>query len=267
MNESLTPEIILNAEDEVEDVFNLNPTLRPILNIEKDLEHDTDVLLEDIYPEGRDDLRHKKWWEYFYYFRWFANFIFVGCPWTFMSSAMLILNVLLNITLNKWWGGGNWLLIFNTFYLTIQTFMSWPLVYEIPFYLSHLRIFRVVSGAVAVVYTAVYLFIIFDWIYQLYLEPTTVYEEYQFLDIVVNMYLAYNILFNLHLMPVNFVIMFKEIFLEIFPPMLNQNRGSQIDTKDLEDTVNPQSYVNVITHGELPDENDHRQNENKKYIR
>lgn len=126
---------------------------------------------------------------------------------------MVVTNIVLNILMNNFWAGGNFVLIFNTMYLMLQTLMSWPLIYEIPFYLQHMRFFRVFSTWSACMYMGYYAFVVADWIYQLYFEPTKDYENYQFLDILVNMFLAYNIIFHIHVIPVNLAIIFKEIFL------------------------------------------------------
>lgn len=193
-----------------------------------------------------------------YYFRWIFNFIFVASPYFFWSSMMVVLNIVLNIFMNKGWGGGNFVLIFNTAYLVVQTIMSWPLIFEIPFYLTHMRYLRIFSVGLAALYLFAYGFIVLDWIYQIYLEPTKAYEEYQFLDILVNMYLAYNIIFNIHILPVNLAILVKEVFLEIFPPLLKQDQGDNLDLQDLEDTVSPNTYVDLFTKGRLPDQEDHR---------
>ena len=80
--------------------------------------------------------------DYLEYFRWFLNFIWVGVPWTAIGGAMIVINIVFNITLNDWWAGGNYLLIYNTYYIISQTLMSLPLVFEIPFYIKHARILR-----------------------------------------------------------------------------------------------------------------------------
>lgn len=136
--------------------------------------------------------------------------------------------------------------------------MSWPLIFEIPFYLNHLRFFRLFSVTAAVAYSYYYFFMVADWIFQLYLEPTTSYENYQFLDILVNMFLAYNIIFHIHILPVNFAIITKELFLICFPPLLKQDKGANLDLQDAEDVVKPNTYINFVTRGELPDEEPHR---------
>lgn len=192
-----------------------------------------------------------------YYFRWFINFIFVANPYFFFSIFMIIVNLIMNVLFNNWWAGGNFLLIFNTVYLVLQTVMSWPLVYEIPFYLQHFRFFRFFSVIAAFIYVWVYGFVMMDWLYQLYFEPTSTYQEYQLFDILVNMFLAYNVVFHLHILPVNCAIFMKEFFLLIFPPMLKQNKGYNLDLQDAEDAVSPSTYTNMAR-GQLPDQESHK---------
>jgi hypothetical protein len=72
------------------------------------------------------------------------------------------------------------------------------------------------------------------------------------------MFLAYNIIFNLHILPVNFMIILKEISLEIFPPMLEQNKGEALNGEDVIAPVNPQSYIDIV-HGKVPDEQNYDQ--------
>jgi hypothetical protein len=222
INEAVTPVKILDFEDKIQEKID-TPFDGKIGAIEKDVEHNVDDIIEDIYPEAREDLKKAKWYTYVYYFRWMINFIFIGSPYFMMSCGMVLVNIIMNIMLNNWWAGGNYLLVFNTCYLILQTIMSWPLIFEIPFYLSSMRFFRMFSVFAAWVYSMVYGFVILDWVYQLYLEPEKAYEDYQFLDILINMFLGYNVIFHLHLVPVNAAIITKEIFLEIFPPMLKQN--------------------------------------------
>jgi len=206
------------------------PYAGPIANaIENDVENDVERLATDVYPDFRDDLKNAKWYDYLYYFRWVFNFLFVGMPWFVFSIVMVVVNIVLNILMNKWWAGGNFLLIFNTWYLVSQTILSWPLVFEIPIFLNKMRFVRLFSVLWSWIYNAVYIFILVDWIYQIWLVPNKDYEEYQFFDILVNMFLAYNIVFHLHVIPVNFVIIVKEFFLEVFPPLLKQDVGENLD--------------------------------------
>lgn len=250
INENLTPESILDIEDQIDET--ITPRLGPLKGIEKDIEKDVDKVIEDIYPEGKKDLKKLKWFETVNYFRWFVNLILFAFPYFSISVVMVVLNLMLNIFLNKWWAGGNFLLIFNTFYLIVQTVLSWPLIFEIPFYLKNLRFFRFFSSSFAFLYTAVYAFVVLDWIVQLYLEPEQTYEDYQLLDILQNMFLAYSIIFHIHVLPVNLAIIIKEFLLMVFPPLLKQDQGDNLDLDDVGAAVSPYSWLGIFQ-GKMPD--------------
>ena len=164
-------EPILDAEDAV-DKF-IEPINKPFEGIEKEIEKDADTLTEDIFPGAKDFVEDgdTEWYEYFGYFRWIINFLFVGVPWFFWSIVLCIFNLVWNMVLNDFWADGNFLLVFNTWYLLLQTVMSWPLIFEIPFYMEHLRFFRTFSVTWAYIYMLFYMFIVSDWVFQLYLEP------------------------------------------------------------------------------------------------
>ena len=120
--------------------------------------------------------------------------------------------------------------------------------------MDHFRLFRICSATAAAVYMLFYIFITADWIGQIYWEPTMAYEEYQFIDILVNMYLAYNIIFNLHIIPVNMMILIKEFSLEVAHPMLNQDEGDNLDVEDIIEAVEPITWWDWIIKGMLPDQ-------------
>ena len=131
--------------------------------------------------------------------------------------------------------------------------MSWPLVFEIPIYINELRFFRTFSVAFAWLYMLYYVFNALDWGFMLWLEPEATYESYDFLSVMYNMFLAFNIIFNIHILPVNIMIIIKEITLEIFPPLLDQDEGENLGLSDVEDTIKPESYKDIFT-GKLPDQ-------------
>lgn len=252
VEENLLPDAIKNVADDF--WAGVEPANKPLEGIEKDIEHDFDTIGEDIYPDGREWVEEDHaWYEYLGYFRWIFNFVFVGAPWMVWSIVFCILNLVMNIILNDWWADGNLLLVYNSVYLIVQTIMSWPLIFEIPFYLQHLRIFRMISTTWCVLYSFFYVFVVFDWLFQIYFEPTKAYEDYQFIDIVINMFLAYNVLFNIHIMPVNIMILLKEVTLEIFPPMLDQDTGDNINIVDIEETASPYSWLDFFTTGKEVD--------------
>ena len=255
LNDNLNPSWVLAIEDWVED--NLVP--ESWIPFFQQAEGDFNSIVGDIFPEAKVFMREKHtWWDYVSYFRWIVNFFFGAIPWFGFSIALVILNIVLNIWLNKWWAGGNPLLIFNTLYLMIQTVASWPLIAEIPFWLRTLRFFREISVEWAWMYTITYALIILDWIYEMYWEPAKTYEEYSFIDVFGNMFLAYNIIFTLPLMPVNIAIIGKETLLEIFPPYLGADNSEELDSDDLKSTFKLQSYIDLLK-GRMPDER-HNQN-------
>jgi hypothetical protein len=191
--------------------------------------------------------------EYLGYFRWIVNFLFVGMPWFGISIAMVIINFIFNIWLNQWWADGNAFLVLNSVYLVIQTVLSWPLVFELPFYLADFRFFRAASVLSAWVYFLVYVIVTADWIYQLYMEPATEYQAYDFISVMGNMFLAYNVVFNIPILPVSVMIMLKEFTLELFPPLLDQDEDEQLDLEDAEDAVSPISWWDWLFMGQKID--------------
>jgi hypothetical protein len=211
------------------------------------MENDLDRILKIIFPQSADflDAPHT-WWEIFWYFRWVWNFAFIFCPWVLFSLFLVAMNITLNVIMNNDWAQGNVGLIFNTIYLLVQVGFSWPLLLELPIYMRTFRLFRICSFTWAMGYSAFYLYVILDWVYQIYWEPTKTYEQYQFIDILLNMYLAYNIVFNLHIMPVNLTIIFKEFSLMLWPPMLDQDLGDELDGEDFVDMVEPQTWWDWI---------------------
>ena len=86
--------------------------------------------------------------------KWVFNTVFIAFPWVIISIILFVFNVILNIVMNKWWAYGNFWLIFNTFFAAFQTVLSWPLVFEIPSYLRHVKILRWISCFWALIYNS-----------------------------------------------------------------------------------------------------------------
>lgn len=93
--------------------------------------------------------------------------------------------------------------------------MSWPLVFEIPLYLRHLWFFRMLSAIWAGVYSIITLAIFGSWFIDLYAMPELVSED-EFnklspLDFFVNCFMIYNTIVHWTVIPINAVIIIKEI--------------------------------------------------------
>ena len=55
------------------------------------------------------------------------------------------------------------------------------------------------------------------------------------------MFLAYNIVFNLHILPVDLNIMGKELWLEVFPPLLGKDEDEGLGGDDVKNELNSKS--------------------------
>ena len=55
------------------------------------------------------------------------------------------------------------------------------------------------------------------------------------------MFLAYNIVFNLHILPVDLNIMGKELWLEVFPPLLGKDEDEGLGGDDVKNEFSPKS--------------------------
>ena len=249
--ESLTPGFIIDIKESSEDFWaGVNKPFEP-------LEEHLNQVLRDIFPNEVAWFVEAKAprgvWETIVHFRWLVNFIYVFIPWVFISLFLFAANLTFNIVLNRDWADGNVWLIVNSVYLLVQTVFSWPLVMELPVYMYSFRLFRIMSVFAAGVYNFFYILCTIDWIFQIYWEPTKAYEDYQFVDILINMFLAYNIVFNLLIVPVNWVILIKEISMFI-RPMLDQDEGDQLDDQDIVSFVNPVTWYDWMAYGTLPDQ-------------
>lgn len=226
------------AEKSVADFF------RPV---EDTLVDDADAITETLYPDAGDYVYYRRnWYEYLGYFRWVLNFLWVGIPWVFTSQMLILANFVFNIWLNQWWADGNFFLLFNTFFIIVETWGSYPLIFEIPWWIKHTRLIRVLVTGLSVMYTSVYFIALFVWVYQLWLEPEAEYEQYDFVSVMENMYLIYSLIFHLHILPVNFMILWKELSLEFFS-MLDTDSNDGLDAEDVADTANPVSWWDQTT--------------------
>lgn len=180
-----------------------------IQGIEKELGDDFDDEVNAYQIYKRSDTL----WKAFMGFRWILNMITIGIPWTFVSQIFFAWNVLFNAKWNFLWAGGNVYLIANTVYAYVQTWMSVFLIYEIPFYMRHFKLFRFLSLCSAVVYNFLYFASVADFLILLFKQDKDTIDIFYLMSA---MFFGYNIVLHFPITIVNFVIFVKEIFMEMF---------------------------------------------------
>lgn len=180
-----------------------------LIGIEKELADDFDDEV-NVYSMYR---RSDTLWAGFMAFRWILNMFTIGIPWTFISQIFFAWNVLFNAKWNFLWAGGNVYLIANTVYAYIQTWMSVFLIYEIPFYMRHFKLFRFMSLVAAMVYNVVYFVSVADFLILLFKQKK---EEIDIFYLMSAMFFGYNIVLHFPITIVNAVIFFKEVVMEMF---------------------------------------------------
>lgn len=96
----------------------------------------------------------------------------------------------------------------------VQTMMFAPLVFEIDVYLRHMKFFRFISLAVASIFNFMYFFILAVWIIQIYDPPE--WYAYDMFTGFMNCMVAYNLIFDSMALPINTMIIVKELSMEFF---------------------------------------------------
>ena len=97
--------------------------------------------------------------QYLKYYRWMANFWFIGLPYLSFCIIANIWNLWFNLKFNYFWAGANLFLLLNTFYGFMQSFYSVLIVLEIPVWLKHGKDTRMKSLNLAAVWN--FAFILF----------------------------------------------------------------------------------------------------------
>jgi hypothetical protein len=141
------------------------------------------------------------------------NLAFIGLPWNITVLILNAVNIFLNIDFNTFWAGGNIYLMFNTYYLVVQSIYSVLLVYEFPFWLRHFKPIRLISLLMAFSYNFVYVLALIDFIQLLYVYDKKKTDLFQLFE---SMFFGYNLILHATIFPVNMAIMLKELLLEFF---------------------------------------------------
>ena len=124
-----------------------------------------------------------------------------------LVSIMLAWNLWFNIDFKYMWAGGNIFLILNTIFIFIQGYNSVFLIFEIPFFLTLLKPLRYVSIELAFWYNIIYGIFLLKFRHIIKKEP---FEGNMFTAL----FLAYNLIINFPVIPINLSIIAKEQSLE-----------------------------------------------------
>lgn len=148
--------------------------------------------------------------------RYIFSIVLIGIPWFVYGCLGIIYNIVWNSWLNKGWAEGNLWLLGNTYYVLIQTFLSFLLYFEFFPYLNWFALIRFFSVGCAFVYNWFYIFFLIMWLTEVYWIPFQDEEEAEkmgALDIFMNMFFVYNSVLHAPVYVVNCAIMFKEFLL------------------------------------------------------
>lgn len=208
-------------------------------------------IIDELPEYNLDDLKgDTDPFDYFKYYRWAINAGVVGIPWMFTALGAFAYNMYFNISWNKIWASGNAYLVMNSVYLTIQVLNSIPLVFELPIWLRAFRVTRILSFMSAIAYNIVYFLSALEWYDQIWLVTDK--SAYDFVTIMVNMLLGYNLILHCSIIPVNFAIIFKEISLNFFSVSGKKRKNeaatylNMSDLQEAEKDVNPVTYVDDV---------------------
>ena len=149
--------------------------------------------------------------DYFKYYRYLINALLVGLPWFMTAISCLVYNIYFNYEWNRYWASGNFYLVLSTIFLIYQVVNSILVVFELPIYLRAFRFTRLVSFFTAIGYNFLYLLSLFEWwgiIYE-YSDKTS----FEVPLIFIYMMLGYNAVLHITIIPVNLMIILKELSL------------------------------------------------------
>jgi len=148
--------------------------------------------------------------------QWVLNAWLFGAPFSFYCFTVFTWNVYFNVKMNRWWAHGNFFLLANTFYLIYQSIASIPLVFEWEFVLKHTKVWRIFNVMSAALYNLIFFSSAIDLLFGLYAEDKNDFEGDGFITVMLYMFIAYNIIFHIAVVPINFLIIAKEVQLHWF---------------------------------------------------
>jgi hypothetical protein len=150
-------------------------------------------------------------WQIMYYYKYLINIGCIAAPWTLIVLALVAYNLYFNIKINRYWAGGSPWLIFETVFLIAQGFESVLTVFEIPIWLRSFRVTRWLSVLTSFFSLIPFGIFAWEWIMQLYIYDRS---QYELGDLFWNMILGFNVMLHWPIIPINLVIIIKEISME-----------------------------------------------------
>ena len=136
-----------------------------LMSTQKDIENDFYGIENDFsHAYNYDKWSKETWSQRSVDFAWFFRFIFTGAPWAVIALFFNTVNLLINVVLNKLWGGMNVILLWNSFVSLTQGLASFLLVSQVPTYMAHMQAMRRFSFALAVMYNFFWLWAVVEFI-------------------------------------------------------------------------------------------------------
>ena len=174
------------------------------------LETELDSLEEEVIQDLPDtSTPTKSFQDFFTKFKYYLNLIFISIPYDFFTFTFLIFVFYMEMVWFKYFAYGNVFLIFNFIYLVIQSFLSLIIVAEVPIWLRYMKIVRFGSLMIAIVFIGIWGVQLADFIWLL------LQKEYQVVFVMEQLVFGYLLILNTLNMPVSFIIVVKEILIEI----------------------------------------------------
>ena len=200
------------------------------LHIHSDYDDIKNAILDSNgYPiDGEDEdwnPEYKPWWYAFTTVRYILYIIFAAVPYTALGFCLVATNFIINIFLNDGWAEGNLWLLANTAYLVFQYLVGLPIFWEIDPYMLYMKWFRFIDLLtipinLSIFYTGLMVMfgVLEDWDN----------SEVTYTSIYTVMVLSYNLMMHLPILPINLLIVLKELSME-FMQFANNLAGTEFD--------------------------------------
>lgn len=141
---------------------------------------------------------------------WFWAF-----PATGLSAFLISLQFMMNLSVNRNWANGNLYLIAMEIYTILAFLAQILLTWNFDIYLYDLRIVRLVMAALAVLFWVVYIISAAVWADLVFLKEA-IGDKGTIYDIMIVLFIGYNLMYNIPTAVINAIIIGKELTLNQF---------------------------------------------------